>query len=50
MRHHWWLVTNPLTAAPEGLLLDPAYRAGLAQLAPLGLSYDVWLFFPQLPD
>ncbi len=43
-------LANPLTAAPAGLLLDPAYRAGLAQLAPLGLSYDAWLFFPQLPD
>ena len=35
---------------PRGLLLDPAYRAGVAQLAPLGLSYDAWLFFPQLPE
>lgn len=43
-------LANPLTAAPAGLLLDPAYRAGFAQLAPLGLSYDAWLFFPQLPD
>jgi L-fuconolactonase len=43
-------LANPLTAAPAGLLLDSAYRAGLAQLAPLGLSYDAWLFFPQLPE
>lgn len=43
-------LANPLTAAPAGLLLDPAYRAGLAQLAALGLSYDAWLFFPQLPE
>ena len=43
-------LANPLTAAPKGLLADPAYRAGLAQLAPLGLSYDAWLFFPQLPE
>lgn len=43
-------LANPLTAAPAGLLLDRTYRAGLAQLAPLGLSYDAWLFFPQLPE
>jgi L-fuconolactonase len=43
-------LANPLTAAPAGLLLDRAYRAGLAQLAPMGLSYDAWLFFPQLPE
>lgn len=41
---------NPLSAGPRGLLLDPQYRAGVAQLAPLHLSYDAWLFFPQLPE
>ncbi|WP_250493147.1 amidohydrolase family protein [Caballeronia sp. GAWG1-1] len=43
-------LANPLTAAPRGLLLDKDYRAGFAQLGPLGLSYDAWLFFPQLPE
>jgi len=43
-------LANPLTAAPPGLLLDRSYRAGLSQLASLGLSYDAWLFFPQLPE
>lgn len=43
-------LANPLTAAPPGLLLDKGYRTGVAQLAPLGLSYDAWLFFPQLPE
>lgn len=43
-------LANPLSAVPRGLLLDRAYRAGVAQLAPLGLSYDAWLFFPQLPE
>ncbi len=41
---------NPVSAAPRGLLLDKTYREGVAQLAPLGLSYDAWLFFPQLPE
>ncbi len=43
-------LANPLTAAPRSLLLHGSFRAGLAQLAPLGLSYDAWLFFPQLPE
>ena len=43
-------LVNPLSAAPRGLLLEPAYREGVAQLAALGLSYDAWLFFAQLPE
>ena len=43
-------LANPLTATPRSLLLDSSFRAGLARLAPLGLSYDAWLFFPQLPE
>lgn len=43
-------LVNPLSAAPRGLLLDKDYRAGVAQLGALGLSYDAWLFFPQLPE
>lgn len=43
-------LVNPLSAAPRGLLLDPNYRAAVAQLGALGLSYDAWLFFPQLPE
>lgn len=43
-------LANPLTAAPKGLLQDPQYRAGVSELAKLGLSYDAWLFFPQLPE
>jgi L-fuconolactonase len=43
-------IVNPSSAVPRGLLLDPTYRAGVAQLGPLSLSYDAWLFFPQLPE
>lgn len=43
-------LVNPLSAVPRGLLLDPAYREGVAQVAAQGLSYDAWLFFPQLPE
>ena len=35
---------------PPGLLLDPSFREGYAQLAPLGLSFDAWLLEPQLPE
>lgn len=43
-------LANPLTAAPQGLLGDAQFRAGLAQLQARGLSYDAWLFWPQLPE
>ena len=37
-------------ARPEGLLLDKRLREGFAQLAPLGLSFDAWVYHPQLGD
>jgi L-fuconolactonase len=33
---------------PPDLLMDPAFRMGFAQLAPLGLSFDAWVYHPQL--
>ena len=36
--------------APEGLLLDDAYRTGLAAVARRGLSYDAMLYHAQLPE
>ncbi|HSV77704.1 MAG TPA: amidohydrolase family protein [Ramlibacter sp.] len=36
--------------APRHLLLDERFRRGFARLLPLGLSFDAWLFFPQLPE
>jgi len=38
------------TFAPARLMLDPTFRRGLARLAPLGLSFDAWLFYPQLAE
>ena len=35
---------------PRALALDPAFREGFAELAPLGLSFDAWLFHPQLDE
>src|SRR5215210_721073 len=35
---------------PKGLLLDPIFREGFACLAPLGLTFDAWLFHPQIGE
>jgi L-fuconolactonase len=35
---------------PPHLVLDPQFREGFAQLAPLGLSFESWQYHPQLPD
>lgn len=40
---------NPAHAAP-GLLGDKTFREGFAALAPLGLSFDAWLYHPQLEE
>jgi predicted TIM-barrel fold metal-dependent hydrolase len=34
----------------EHLLRDATFRQGFAQLAPLGLSFDAWLFHPQIAE
>ncbi|RQR22834.1 amidohydrolase [Burkholderia sp. Bp9143] len=35
---------------PKDLLLDPRFREGFSKLAPLGLSFDAWVYHPQLPQ
>lgn len=35
---------------PKGLLLDATFRKGFACLAPLDLSFDAWLFHPQIGE
>jgi L-fuconolactonase len=35
---------------PEGLLTDPRVREGFARLAPLGLSFDAWMYHTQLGE
>lgn len=37
-------------AARAQLLGDPAFRAGFAHLRRYGLSFEAWLFHPQIPD
>jgi predicted TIM-barrel fold metal-dependent hydrolase len=41
---------NPSNPPPPGLLKDGKFRAGFARLAPLNLSFDAWLYHPQLDD
>jgi predicted TIM-barrel fold metal-dependent hydrolase len=40
---------NPAYAPAADMLDSPGFRAGFAELAPLGLSFDAWLYFPQIP-
>lgn len=35
---------------PPQLYRDASFREGFARLAPLGLSFDAWLYHPQIPD
>jgi L-fuconolactonase len=37
-------------SAPQGLLADDAFREGFRCLRPLGLSFDAWMYHPQLPE
>jgi predicted TIM-barrel fold metal-dependent hydrolase len=43
-------IAHMYATRPKGLLLDTTYRKGFACLAPLGLSFDAWLFHPQLSE
>ena len=47
-----WEASVPRAAnAPRPRLLgDDAFRAGFAQLEPLGLSFDAWMYHPQIPE
>ena len=35
---------------PPGLLLNSAFREGYGRLAAYGLTFDAWLFHPQIPE
>ena len=40
---------NPAYPTPEVMMDTPEFRAGFAELAPLDLSFDAWLYFHQIP-
>ena len=43
-------VAGMYASRPQGLLRDPNFHKGFACLAPLGLSFDAWLFHPQIGE
>jgi predicted TIM-barrel fold metal-dependent hydrolase len=43
-------IAHMYATRPQGLLLDSTFRKGFACLAPLDLSFDAWLFHPQLSE
>ena len=43
-------IRNAHTKPPQGLLLNPRFREGFACLAKHGLSFDAWLYHPQISE
>jgi L-fuconolactonase len=43
-------VTGPFAYGPEGQLAGDEFRDGARLLARMGLSFEGWLYFPQLPE
>jgi predicted TIM-barrel fold metal-dependent hydrolase len=43
-------VAHMYATRPKGLLFDSTFRKGFACLAPLALSFDAWLFHPQIGE
>jgi predicted TIM-barrel fold metal-dependent hydrolase len=43
-------IRNSHTDPAQGLLLDPKFREGFAELGKRGLSFDAWLYHPQIPE
>jgi len=43
-------VRNPAYSPPRRLLADRSFREGFAVLVRLGLSFDAWLFHPQIDE
>ncbi len=41
---------NPAYPMPAELMFDKAFREGFACLAPLNLTFDAWLYHPQIAD
>jgi len=43
-------IHNAHTRPAQDLMQSPQFRAGLASLDRLGLSFDAWVYHPQLPE
>ncbi len=35
---------------PPGRMQDPTFRAGVAEVGALGLIFDIWIYFTQIPE
>jgi predicted TIM-barrel fold metal-dependent hydrolase len=44
------ITLNPGNPAPQGLMGAAAFREGFAKLAAMDLTYDSWLYHPQIPE
>jgi predicted TIM-barrel fold metal-dependent hydrolase len=44
------IVMNPAYQPPRDMLHRPEFCEGFSRLAPLDLSFDAWLYHPQIPD
>jgi predicted TIM-barrel fold metal-dependent hydrolase len=43
-------IMNPAYSPPKGVLADKAFREGVAMLGKMGLTFDAWLYHPQIDD
>jgi L-fuconolactonase len=43
-------IVNHQIDPPAGLLSEPNFAAGVAALGKMGLTFDAWLYHPQLPE
>jgi predicted TIM-barrel fold metal-dependent hydrolase len=41
---------NPGNPAPPGLMADASFREGFAKLSAMDLTFDAWLYHPQIPE
>ncbi len=44
------IAPTAVPGAPAGLYRDPGFRAGFARLQRLGMTFEAWLYHPQLAD
>ncbi len=43
-------VGNPAYTPPQGLMADKTFREGVTTLGRMGLSFDAWLYHPQIDE
>lgn len=46
----WDANTESYKTPPRGLMADPRFRHGMTRLQEMGLSFDAWLYHPQLME